>query len=64
MPPGTILQLMVGIVALALLWTTWWFKRNDSKQKDKDDNDKKIDEATSSGNISLINAIIQRLRGK
>lgn len=51
MPPGTILQLLVGIVALALLWTTWYFKQSDNKKKVVDDKDKIIDSLDGADDI-------------
>lgn len=51
MPPGTILQLLVGIVALALLWTTWWINTSSAKKKDVEDEDKTIDSFSSADDI-------------
>lgn len=62
MPSGTILQLLVGIIALALLWTTWWFKRQDAIKKERSDAKKAISDAIASGDISRIHAIIDGLR--
>ncbi len=59
MPPGTILQLLVGLVALALLFLTWWIKNHDEIKKKVNDEDKKID-AVSDADDTLIE--LDRLR--
>lgn len=47
MTPTTWWQVIGSIVALALVWTTWWFKRTDDQKKAKYDLDKEIDNADS-----------------
>lgn len=61
MPTGSIVQLVCGIIALALVWTTWWMKRNDSRIKERDEEDKRID-ATDNADDVLIE--LDRLRNK
>lgn len=56
---------VIGLaLMLAIYIAQWWFKRNDKTQKAKDDLDKEIKEAIASGDVSRINNVIQRLRGK
>lgn len=55
MPPGTIIQLLVGIVALAIMFFTWLNKKNDAKEKVIEDEDKKIDSANSFDDFVRIN---------
>lgn len=61
MPPGTLLQFLVGLVALVLLFFTWWIKSNDSKTKTKDDIDKDIDNANDAHSLlDLFNRLRKR----
>lgn len=56
---------VIGLaLMLAIYIAQWWFKRNDKTQKAKDGLDKEIKEAIASGDVSRINNVIQRLRGK
>lgn len=62
MPPGTIIQLLVGVCALALLWTTWWFKRTDSKKQERDKLHADWKDAVESGDPARISNMLTRMR--
>lgn len=47
MPNASIIQIVFGVVSLVLLWTTWFLKRNEAKQKRMDQIDKEIEDADS-----------------
>lgn len=62
MPAGTVVQFLVLLITLGILFFSWWTNKDAAKQKERDATEKEISDAVASGDISRINAIIQRLR--
>lgn len=59
---ASVLSILTTLLPIILLIAKTVIENMSAKQKEKDDINKEIDAAITSGDISRINAVIQRLR--